>query len=79
MVRSAIPSWRRILVYARTSDDRSKGISFWSKKGSQASLLGQKIKDKLGMRASTTAELVFTDCRIPAGNWLDMKATQFST
>ena len=57
------------LVYARTSDDRSKGISlFLVEKGTPGFELGQKIKDKLGMRASTTAELVFTDCRIPAEN-----------
>lgn len=28
--------------------------------------VGQKIKDKLGMRASNTAELVYDDCRVPA-------------
>lgn len=57
------------LVYARTSDSRSKGISlFLVDKGTPGFELGQKIKDKLGMRASTTAELVFTDCRIPAEN-----------
>ena len=32
--------------------------------------LGQKIKDKLGCRASTTAELVFDDCSVPARNRL---------
>ncbi len=57
------------LVYARTSESRSKGISlFLVDKGTPGFELGQKIKDKLGMRASTTAELVFTDCRIPAEN-----------
>lgn len=30
--------------------------------------LGQKIHDKLGMRASTTAELVFDDVYVPAAN-----------
>ena len=29
---------------------------------------GQKITDKLGMRASTTAELVFEDCVVPSEN-----------
>ena len=32
--------------------------------------LGQKIKDKTGMRASNTAELVFEDCRVPVTNRL---------
>jgi isovaleryl-CoA dehydrogenase len=30
--------------------------------------LGQRIKGKLGMRASPTAELVFDDCRVPLEN-----------
>ena len=30
--------------------------------------MGQRIKDKLGMRASGTAELVFDNVRIPASN-----------
>ena len=30
--------------------------------------MGQKIVDKLGMRASNTAELVFEDCVIPPEN-----------
>jgi isovaleryl-CoA dehydrogenase len=30
--------------------------------------VGQKIKDKLGMRASNTAELVFDQCLVPATN-----------
>jgi isovaleryl-CoA dehydrogenase len=32
--------------------------------------LGQRIKDKTGMRSSPTAELVFEDCRVPAANRL---------
>jgi isovaleryl-CoA dehydrogenase len=39
-------------------------------KGSTGFRLGQKIKDKLGMRASTTAELVFEDCVVPAANMI---------
>ena len=30
--------------------------------------VGQKIKDKCGMRASPTAELVFEDVRVPPEN-----------
>lgn len=37
-------------------------------KGMEGFSLGQKIHDKLGMRASTTAELVFEGVRVPAGN-----------
>lgn len=55
------------LVYARTGEARGKAISsFLVEKGAPGFRLGQRIKDKLGMRASPTAELVFEDCRIPA-------------
>ncbi|GIQ99101.1 MAG: hypothetical protein CM15mP6_1180 [Methanobacteriota archaeon] len=33
---------------------------------------GQKIEDKLGMRASTTAELVFENCVVPSENIVGM-------
>ncbi len=55
------------LVYAKTKSD-GKVSSFLVEKGSPGFAAGQKIKDKLGMRASTTAELVFEDCRVPAEN-----------
>ena len=54
------------LVYAKTSDS---AISlFVVEKGAPGFSLGQKLKDKCGMRSSNTAELVFTDCEIPLGN-----------
>jgi isovaleryl-CoA dehydrogenase len=59
------------LVYARTGAGSTHGLSlFVVEKGTPGFHLGQKIKDKLGMRASTTAELLFDDCRVPAGNLL---------
>ncbi len=57
------------LVYARTGEARGRAISsFLVEKGMPGFRLGQRIKDKLGMRASPTAELVFDDCRVPAAN-----------
>ncbi len=57
------------LVYARTQGGGRRDISqFLVEKGTPGFELGQKIHDKLGMRASTTAELVFEDCRVPAAN-----------
>jgi isovaleryl-CoA dehydrogenase len=41
---------------------------FLVEKGSPGFRLGQKLEDKLGMRASMTAELVFDDCRVPVEN-----------
>ncbi len=57
------------LVYARVEGQPRNQISmFIVEKGFPGFNLGQKIKGKLGMRASTTAELVFEDCRVPAEN-----------
>ena len=55
------------LVYAKTGDAVS---SFLVEKGRPGFEKGQKIKDKLGVRASGTAELVFEGCRIPVSNRL---------
>ncbi|MBW2509223.1 MAG: acyl-CoA dehydrogenase family protein [Deltaproteobacteria bacterium] len=57
------------LVYARIEGQpRSQLSMFIVEKGFAGFSLGQKIKGKLGMRASTTAELVFEDCEVPAEN-----------
>jgi len=59
------------LVYARTpvaGSDKSKVSLFLVEKGMPGFRLGQRIKDKLGMRASGTAELVFENVRVPAAN-----------
>jgi isovaleryl-CoA dehydrogenase len=47
------------LVYARTGPQRSDITQFVVEKGMPGFSLGSPIKDKLGMRASMTAELVF--------------------
>jgi len=58
------------LVYARTAGPDvkpSKAISlFLVEKGMVGFSLGQRLKDKCGMRASPTAELVFEDVVVPA-------------
>jgi len=58
------------LVYANTEDEGGKpGLSlFLVEKDTPGFRLGQQIKDKCGMRASMTAELVFDNCLIPAEN-----------
>jgi len=56
------------LVYARTGAARSDLSLFLVDKGMPGFTLGQQIKDKCGMRASPTAELVFEDVRVPATN-----------
>lgn len=56
------------LVYARTGPNRSDITSFVVEKGAPGFSVGQKINDKLGMRASPTAELVFDNVPIPPEN-----------
>jgi len=55
-----------LVVYAKTAPDAgSRGITaFLIEKGDEGFGIGQKI-DKVGMRGSPTAELVFNDCFIP--------------
>lgn len=59
------------LVYAVTDPQRGKkGISaFLVEKNSPGFIVG-KLEDKLGLRSSDTATLVFQECRVPAGNLL---------
>ena len=59
-----------ILVYAKTGEKNGRALisSFLVEKGFKGFSVGQKIKDKLGMRGSNTAELVFQDCEVPVAN-----------
>lgn len=59
-----------VLVYAKTGEKngRPQISTFLVEKTHAGFGVGQKIQDKLGMRGSNTAELVFQDCKIPAAN-----------
>jgi alkylation response protein AidB-like acyl-CoA dehydrogenase len=59
------------LVFAQTDMARGhRGISaFLVEKGTPGFLV-PKVEDKLGLRASDTAEFVFEECRVPAANRL---------
>jgi isovaleryl-CoA dehydrogenase len=63
-----------LVVYAKTAPDAgARGISaFIIEKGFEGFTAAQKL-DKLGMRGSSTSELVFDDCRVPAGNLLGVE------
>ena len=60
-----------LVVVVRTGEKRdSKGMSaFIVDKGTLGLTTGKK-EDKLGMRASETAELIFDNCRVPQANLL---------
>lgn len=57
-----------VWVYAKTGEKngRPELSTFLVEKGTPGYSVGQKIKDKTGMRASNTAELVFDNCVVPA-------------
>jgi alkylation response protein AidB-like acyl-CoA dehydrogenase len=56
---------------------KSHGISaFVIEKGAAGFRPGKK-ENKLGLRASDTSEVVFTDCRVPAGNLLGKEGEGF--
>lgn len=61
-----------VWLYARTDDrqpgTKSKLSTFIVDRSCTGYSVGQKIKDKLGMRASNTAELVFDQCKVPVAN-----------
>jgi isovaleryl-CoA dehydrogenase len=61
-----------VWLYART-DDRQSGSrrelsTFLVDRSCPGYSVGQKIRDKLGVRASNTAELVFDHCQVPKEN-----------
>ena len=59
-----------VWIYAQTGEGRGKSqiSTFIIEKETPGYTVGQKIKDKLGMRASNTAELVFDQCLVPSSH-----------
>jgi butyryl-CoA dehydrogenase len=66
------------IVFAMT--DRSKGTkgisAFIVEKGFEGFSIG-KIEEKMGIRASSTAELIFKDCKVPKENLLGKEGMGF--
>ncbi len=56
-----------LVVYAKTGEGSGGITAFLIEKDMKGFSIGQKI-DKVGMRGSPTAELVFQDCEVPAEN-----------
>ena len=56
-----------LVAYARTGEGSGGITTFLVEKGFSGFSIGQKI-DKMGMRGSPTAELVFDDCAVPEEN-----------
>ena len=58
------PHAETLVVYARTGDGNGGITAFLIEKDDEGFSIGQKI-EKVGMRGSPTAELVFDDCFVP--------------
>ena len=67
-----------IIVTTKTDEAaRHKGITaFLVPQGTPGLSIGQ-LEDKMGLRASDTADLIFEDCRIPAENMLGREGEGF--
>jgi isovaleryl-CoA dehydrogenase len=61
------PEADTLVVYARTSSAAGGISAFIVERGTKGFSVSKKL-DKMGMRGSDTAELVFEDCEIPAEN-----------
>lgn len=68
-----------VIVTAKTDESlRHKGISaFIVEKGRPGLAVGH-IEDKMGLRGSDTADLIFEDCRVPAENLLGAEGQGFA-
>jgi butyryl-CoA dehydrogenase len=67
-----------LIIYARTDDaPGARGISaFIAEKGDPGLSVG-KVEHKLGIRASSTCEIVLEDCRLPKGRLLGERGKGF--
>jgi isovaleryl-CoA dehydrogenase len=56
-----------VLVYAKTGESKGRPLisTFMVEQEHPGYSVGQKIRDKTGMRASNTAEIVFNNCKVP--------------
>ena len=61
------PEADTLVVYTRTGDSPHAISTFIVEKGMKGFSVSKKL-DKMGMRGSDTAELVFQDCEVPAEN-----------
>lgn len=53
-----------LFIYAKTGAERKDVSSFIIEAGQKGYAVGQKLKGKLGMRASNTAEMVIDNCQL---------------
>lgn len=66
-------------VFARTSEDRNRGLSAFVVPGDAAGLSFGTPERKMGMTASHTAQVIFEDVRVPAANMIGEPGAGMST
>ncbi len=67
-----------VVVFMMTEPERKqKGISAFLVDARTPGFIRGKKEPKLGIRASATSELIFEDCRVPAGNLLGQPGEGF--
>jgi butyryl-CoA dehydrogenase len=65
------------LVMARTSEDKSKGISAFIVEKGMAGFSFGKEEEKMAMKSSPTLELIFKDCKVPKENLVGKEGQGF--
>ncbi|MCO5314622.1 MAG: acyl-CoA dehydrogenase family protein [Solirubrobacterales bacterium] len=65
------------VVAVRTSDDPHRGLSLFVVEDGTPGFEHDRQIEKIGQHASDTAELFFTDCRVPAENMLGEEGSGF--
>jgi alkylation response protein AidB-like acyl-CoA dehydrogenase len=65
------------VIFARTSEDKHRGVSAFVVEANVPGFTVGKLEKKMGIKGSTTAELHFDDCRIPAANLLGEEGSGF--
>ncbi|MBC7645238.1 MAG: acyl-CoA dehydrogenase family protein, partial [Thermoleophilia bacterium] len=67
------------VIFAKTdTESKHKGISAFIVPADAAGFSVGKLEKKMGIKGSTTAELFFDDCRIPAENLLGEEGTGYT-
>jgi acyl-CoA dehydrogenase len=74
ITNGARASWNVVFATVDPALGRGGHRAFVVEKGTPGFIVG-KIEDKMGLRASETAELVFEDCRVPEENLLGGEAS----